>query len=170
MTLDEAKQNLILAWGALGSSWGVSRSMAQVHALLLMAAEPLSTEDVMEMLQISRGNANMNLRDLVDWGIVRRVVKIGERKEFFEAEKDIWKVAIQVAKERKKRELEPILKVLDEVSVIEADITDTQVQAFAQMVNQLKNFAKNADRVLDTAIKAEESVFWNTFFAMFREK
>jgi DNA-binding transcriptional regulator GbsR (MarR family) len=168
MTLDEAKQTLVHAWGTLGSSWGVSRTMAQIHALLLVAPEPMTTEDVMESLQISRGNANMNLRDLMDWGIVRKVLKPGERKEFFEAEKDIWKVAMQVAKERKKRELEPILKILDQVSVIEADITDPQVKEFAQTVENLKGFAKKADTMLETAIKAEENWFWGNFFKIFK--
>ena len=84
MTLDEAKQHLIQAWGTLGSSWGVSRTMAQVHALLLVSPVSMTTEDIMDALQISRGNVNMNVRDLIDWGIVRKVLKPGERKEFFE--------------------------------------------------------------------------------------
>jgi DNA-binding transcriptional regulator GbsR (MarR family) len=160
MTLDEAKQYLIQAWGTLGSSWGVSRTMAQVHALLLVAPSAMSTEDIMEALQISRGNVNMNVRDLMDWGIVKKVLKPGERKEFFEADKDIWKVAIQITKERKKRELEPILRVLEEISTIEADITDPEVKQFAETVENLKKFANNADSTLNNFIRAEESWFW----------
>ncbi|MFZ1693694.1 MAG: MarR family transcriptional regulator, partial [Flavobacteriales bacterium] len=108
MTIPEAKDKFIEAWGAFGSAWGINRSMAQVHALLLISHEPLSTEDVMEQLNISRGNANMNLRALIDWSLVRRVLKPGERREFFEAEKDVWKVATHITRERKKRELEPL--------------------------------------------------------------
>ncbi|MFC0185916.1 DNA-binding transcriptional regulator GbsR, MarR family [Pseudarcicella hirudinis] len=168
MTLEEAKQHLVQAWGTLGSSWGVSRTMAQVHALLLVSPEPMSTEEIMEALQISRGNVNMNVRDLMDWGIVRKILKTGERKEYFEAEKDIWKVAMQVAKERKKRELEPILRVLEEISTIEADITDPKVKQFAETVDNLKKFAGNADQSLNAIIKAEESWFWGGFLKMFK--
>lgn len=168
MTLDEAKQHLIQAWGALGSSWGVSRTMAQVHALLLVSPVSMTTEDIMEALQISRGNVNMNVRDLMDWGIVRKVLKPGERKEFFEAEKDVWKVGMQIAKERKKRELEPILRALEQISIIEADITDPDVKQFAETVENLKKFASNTDKTLELIIKADESVFWASFFKLFK--
>ncbi|MCB0787033.1 MAG: ArsR family transcriptional regulator, partial [Flavobacteriales bacterium] len=90
MQLPEARRKFIEAWGAFGSAWGISRTMAQVHALLLLATEPLSTDDVMEQLNISRGNANMNLRALIDWGLVSKVLKPGDRKDHFEAEKDVW--------------------------------------------------------------------------------
>src|SRR6185295_6647027 len=102
MKLPEAKDKFIHAWGKLGSSWGINRTMAQVHALLLISPEPLSAEDIMKELAISRGNANMNLRELINWGLVEKEHVKGERREFFSAEKDIWKVAMQIAKERKK--------------------------------------------------------------------
>jgi len=89
---ENAKEEYIAQWGALGTSWGISRTMAQVHALLMISPEPLSTDQCMEELQISRGNAHTNLKELVGWGLVKIVVKKGERKEFFEAEKDVWKV------------------------------------------------------------------------------
>ena len=93
MKLPEARQQFIHSWGVLGSQWGINRTMAQVHSLLLVASKPLSTDEVMEQLSISRGNANMNVRELIDWGLVQKVIVPGERKEFFTAEKDIWKVA-----------------------------------------------------------------------------
>jgi DNA-binding transcriptional regulator GbsR (MarR family) len=80
MELAEAKERFVQTWGTLGSNWGINRTMAQVHALLLVSATALSTEEVMEQLQISRGNANMNLRTLIDWGLVRREGKTGERR------------------------------------------------------------------------------------------
>ena len=89
MKLTEGKEKFIQAWGTLGSSWGINRTMAQVHALLLIAPESLCAEDIMEELNISRGNANMNIRALMDWGLVSKELKSGERKEFFSAEKDI---------------------------------------------------------------------------------
>src|SRR6266849_2504586 len=104
MKLTEAKQQFIASWGAFGTYWGINRTMAQIHALLLVSAEPLNQDDIMEQLDISRGNVNMNIRGLVDWGLVDRVIIPGERKQHFSAEKDIWKVAKQITKERKKRE------------------------------------------------------------------
>ena len=92
MTLDEGKQKFLQSWGALGSSWGINRTMAQIHALLLISPEALSADEIMEELQISRGNANMNIRALIDWGLVFKELKPGERKEFFVAEKDMWEV------------------------------------------------------------------------------
>lgn len=168
MTLDEAKQHLIQAWGSLGSSWGVSRTMAQVHALLLVSSAPMTTEDIMEALQISRGNVNMNVRDLMDWGIVRKVLKPGERKEFFEAEKDIWKVGMQVTKERKKRELEPLIKALEQVLLIEVDTSDPEVKQFISTVENLKKFANNTNNTLESIIKADENVLWSSFFKLFK--
>ena len=79
MELVEAKQKFIEAWGKLGSEWGINRTMAQVHALLLITPEELTTEEIMETLQISRGNANMTLRDLISWGLVEKRHKPGER-------------------------------------------------------------------------------------------
>lgn len=168
MTLDEAQQTLINAWGTLGSQWGVSRSMAQVHALLMVSPGPLTTEDVMNELQISRGNAHTCLQDLMGWGIVEKALIRGERKEFYVAEKDIWKVAMQVAKERKRRELEPILKVLDQVSTVEGDPQEPNLKQFNETIAGLKHFAANADRYLDTMIRADESWFWGSLLKAFR--
>src|SRR5260221_11188689 len=117
MQLAEAKAQFIANWGRFGTNWGINRTMAQIHALLLVSPDHLSADEVMEQLSISRGNANMNLRELMDWGLVEKVIVPGERKEFFTAEKDIWKVAQQIVKERKKRELDlmiPWLKALGE--------------------------------------------------------
>ncbi|MDB5284737.1 MAG: transcriptional regulator, partial [Bacteroidota bacterium] len=96
MKLDEAKQNFVEAWGTLGTNWGINRTMAQIHALLLVSDEPLSTDEIMEKLDISRGNTNMNMRALIDWGLAERKVKLGERMEFFVGEKDIWRVAVKI--------------------------------------------------------------------------
>ena len=115
MEYSEAKQKFIQAWGTLGSNWGINKAMAQIHALLLLATEPLSAEDIMEELQMSRGNVNMNLRALMDWGIVKKENRIGERKEFFSTGKDVWELAKQVSRERRRREIQPILNVLEEV-------------------------------------------------------
>jgi DNA-binding transcriptional regulator GbsR (MarR family) len=103
MKLTDAKQQFINSWGAFGTQWGINRTMAQIHALLLVTPDNLTQDDIMEQLSISRGNVNMNIRDLIGWGLVERVIVSGERKEYFTADKDIWKVATQIIKERKKR-------------------------------------------------------------------
>lgn len=159
MKLDEAKEKFIQAWGTLGSNWGISRTMAQVHALLLVSPGPLSAEDVMEQLQISRGNANLNLRALIDWGLVQKELRPGERKEFFAAEKDIWKVFRQVVKERRKRELEPMLEVLQTLSKVEGDRRDREVKAFTDSVDGIYKFASKADNTLEKLIRADENWF-----------
>jgi len=119
MTVQEGRDRFINSWGSLGSSWGISRTMAQVHALLLLAPECLSADEIMDELKISRGNANMNIRALIDWGLVYKELKPGERKEFFIAEKDMWEVFRRIIIQRKKKELEPMLKVLEEVSSVD---------------------------------------------------
>src|ERR1700760_1897997 len=124
MELAEGKLKFIEAWGKLGSEWGINRTMAQVHALLLITPDALTTEDIMEQLSISRGNANMTLRDLISWGLVEKQHRPGERKEYFYADKDTWNIARQVAKERRKRELDPVIKILDELSKVKGDKKD----------------------------------------------
>src|SRR3569833_3888935 len=130
MELAEGKQKFIEAWGKLGSEWGINRTMAQVHALLLTSPEALTTEEIMAELSISRGNANMTLRDLIDWGLVEKQHKTGERKEYFYAEKDSWIIARQVANERKQRELDPVIKLLNQLTEVKGDAKDPAYKTF----------------------------------------
>ncbi|OOQ58712.1 GbsR/MarR family transcriptional regulator [Mucilaginibacter pedocola] len=168
MQLPEAKSKFIEAWGKLGSEWGINRTMAQVHALLMVSPEALTTEEIMEELKISRGNANMTLRDLISWGLVEKQHKAGERKEYFFADKDTWNIARQVAKERRKRELDPIIKILDELSKVEGDKKDEAFKTFNKSVNDINKLAKNVDKTLETMLKAEENWFWGSIFKMFK--
>jgi len=168
MNYTESKTKFIKAWGNLGSSWGINRTMAQVHALLLIAPDPLSAEDIMEELHISRGNANMNIRALINWGLVHKDNVQGERKEYFEAEKDIWKVATQIMKERRKREIEPALRLLQSVSKVEGDKRDKNIKAFIQTVNNIKNLVDKADDTLERLIKADESFLTSTLLKLLK--
>jgi DNA-binding transcriptional regulator GbsR (MarR family) len=145
MKLVEAKSQFIQAWGTLGSKWGINRTMAQLHALLMVSPDPLSTEEMMDELNMP-----------------------GDRKEYFWAEKDVWKITKQVAKERKKRELEPIIKVLEQVSNIEGDKKDKHVKAFVEGINGIKRIATNADKTIDTMVKAEENWFFGTLLKLFK--
>ena len=168
MKLNEAKQQFISSWGAFGTHWGINRTMAQIHALLLITPDPLTQDDIMNELNISRGNTNMNIRELINWGLVERVLLTGERKEYFSAEKDIWKVVKQIVKERKKRELEPMLKLLDQLEAVEGDKRDKHVKTLVDTVSAIKKLGKQADKTLDIMIKAEESWFVGTIMKMFK--
>ncbi|MEZ4876560.1 MAG: ArsR family transcriptional regulator [Flavobacterium sp.] len=148
MEFIEAKNKFVQTWGALGSQWGINKTMAQIHALLMVSIEPVSMEDIMEELQISRGNASMNLRALIDWGIVYKEYKAGERREFFTAEKDLDELAIKIAKERSKREIKPALKVLKEVSTIDSNSTEEE-QHFKNQTTQLYDFVLKTDNILE---------------------
>jgi len=168
MKLSEAKQQFISSWGAFGTQWGINRTMAQIHALLLVSVDPLTQDEIMEELSISRGNVNMNIRDLVGWGLVDRVIISGERKEYFTAEKDIWKVATQIIKERKKRELDPMIKLLTQLENVEGDKKDKEIQQFTQTIGNIKKLGLNADKTLDALIKAEENWFTGSILKMFK--
>jgi DNA-binding transcriptional regulator GbsR (MarR family) len=168
MKLAEAKQHFIGSWGAFGTHWGINRTMAQIHALLLISSDPLTQDDIMEELNISRGNVNMNTRELINWGLIERVILSGERKEYFSAEKDIWKVVKQIVKERKKRELEPMLKLLDQLENVEGDKKDRNVKSFVDTVSSIKKLGNQADKTLDTMIKAEESWFVGNLVKFFK--
>lgn len=113
--LREAQDRFIATWGQMGSAWGISRTMAEVHALLFISGEALNTDDVMERLEISRGSASMSLRALVDWGVVTRTHKRGDRKEYFLADQDVWSLFRAVVRERMKREVDPLLASLFEI-------------------------------------------------------
>ena len=165
MNLAEAQQQFIQSWGVLGSSWGINRTMAQVHALLLISPESLSTEDIMSELNISRGNANMSLRALIDWGIISKSFKAGQRMEFFQAEKNLWELSKQVAKERRKRELEPVLKMLDQVRDLQ-DTDGESLKEFKKVTKNIDQFAHRADQMLNVIEKADEH--W--FFGLWRRK
>lgn len=168
MQLEEARQQFISSWGAFGTHWGINRTMAQMHALLMISADPLTQDDIMEQLNISRGNANMNIRELVDWGLVDRVTIPGERKEYFIAEKDIWKVATQIVHERKKRELNPMLKLMDNLEQIDGDKEDKNVKQFISTIHGIKRFGHQADKMLDTLVKADENWFLSSLMKMFK--
>lgn len=157
MELSEARERFIEAWGAFGSAWGINRSMAQVHALLLISHDPLSTEDVMDQLNISRGNANMNLRALIDWSLVRRVLKPGERREYFEAEKDVWKIATHITRERKKRELEPLVRLLTELEEVPGQGPDAK--AFRKMTHDLHDLTTRLDTLLEHSTRRDVQWF-----------
>lgn len=110
---EESRELFIRRWGEMGATWGISRTMAEVHALLFTATEPLCTDDVMEQLHVSRGNASMNLRQLQNWGLIHRVHSLGDRKVYFAAEANVWEMFRIITRERQRREVEPILETIE---------------------------------------------------------
>ena len=147
--LKEAREQFVAQWGALGTQWGINRTMAQIHALLMTVPEPLSTDDVMEELQVSRGNAHTNLKELIAWGLIRSVVKKGERREYFEAEKDVWSIFTTVAKERKRREIEPAIAVLHQCAEESKEMTSAEGKVFHEQMRQLEEFVGFASKMAD---------------------
>lgn len=111
--VEAAKSLFIRRWGEMAASWGISRTMAEIHALLYLASDPLCTDDVMEQLAVSRGSASMNLRELVNWGLIRRIHRRGDRKEYFDAERDVWQMFDTIVRERRRREVQPIVETIE---------------------------------------------------------
>lgn len=152
--VEQSKQKFIDTWGALGSDWGINKSVAQVQALLLVSEKALSTDEIMEALKISRGNANMSLRQLMDYGIIYKKVVAGERKEFFVAEKDVWKWAIRIAMMRKQKEINPVLAILKDLQEDTRADKTTEGKAFNKMVDEIQSFT---DQISTLADKVFES-------------
>jgi len=155
--LGAARDEFVTQWGAMGSAWGINRTMAQIHALLLVSNRPLSTDEIMQDLRISRGNANMNLRDLAGWGLIRSVIRKGERKEYFEAEKDVWKMFCIIVRERKRREIRPAINVLKDCIDRADDLKSPEAVAFTRQTKALCEFMEMADGVLSKVVRSEES-------------
>jgi DNA-binding transcriptional regulator GbsR (MarR family) len=112
--LAPVEEKFILHWGEMGTKWGINRTVAQVHALLYLAAKPVPADEISTTLSVARSNVSTSLRELQGWGIVRVVHVLGDRRDHFETQKDVWEIFRIVAEERKKREIDPTLRVLAE--------------------------------------------------------
>ena len=145
----QAKEAFIAEWGVVGSNWGINRTMAQIHALLMVSPLPLSTDDVMRELHASRGNAHANLTERMDWGLIRSVIKKGDRKEYFEAEKDVWKMFCTISRQRKRREVEPVQRVLAKCEQDTRGLDCPEALAFHQQVKALGEFVQTISSLLD---------------------
>src|SRR5882724_6156872 len=154
-----AQDLFIRRWGEMGQTWGINRTMAEIHALLYICVTPLCTDDVMERLNISRGNASMSLRALCDWGIIRRLHKRGERREYFESLSDVWEMFSIIAAERKRREMDPVLetikqcqKMLDEQSLGKAAARQETVQLTRQRLEGMQEFMEVTNKIFQQFI------------------
>jgi HTH-type transcriptional regulator, glycine betaine synthesis regulator len=154
-----AQDLFIRRWGEMGQTWGINRTMAEIHALLYVTAQPLCTDDVMERLNISRGNASMSLRGLCDWGIVRRLHKRGERREYFESLGDVWEMFSLIAAERKRREMDPVLEtirqcrqMLEESTIGKSGAKREDVQATKQRLAGMEEFMEVTNKIFQQFI------------------
>jgi DNA-binding transcriptional regulator GbsR (MarR family) len=111
--LHPAVQEFVLRWGDLGGQWGVNRSVAQIQALLILSERPLNAEEIAEKLGMARSNVSNSLKELLVWKLIHRVPMLGDRRDFFAAETDMWQMASKVAQGRKEREIDPMLAAID---------------------------------------------------------
>jgi DNA-binding transcriptional regulator GbsR (MarR family) len=114
MTLSPVMQKFILHWGEMGTRWGVNRTVAQIHALLYLSQRPLTAEEIAKTLSVARSNVSSSLKELQSWRLIRTAHKMGDRRDHFETHKDVWELFKIVMEERKRREVDPIRRVLRE--------------------------------------------------------
>jgi len=156
--LEEVRQEFIKSWGEMGPAWGINRTMAQIHALLMASPKPLCTDDIMRCLKISRGNANMNTRDLISWGLVKRHVELGNRKEYFIAVSDVWEMLCIILRERKKREIEPVIHTLTScLEKIKQVKSSPEAVAFSEHIKNLLDFLQIADAIMEKLASYKDS-------------
>lgn len=137
----QVRDRFVLHWGEMARLWGISKTMGQVHALLYITGTQWTAEDIMEQLQISRGNVSMTLKELQAWGLVGRSHHLGERKEYYQAERDVWEIFHRVAAERKRRELDPTHVALKECVDLLRDAPDSpQTQETRERIERLREF------------------------------
>ncbi len=144
-------REFVLTWGEMASAWGINRTMAQIHALLYIVKEPLDTDTIMYQLEVSRGNANMNIRNLMQWGLIHKVHYPGDRKDYFTAESDVWTTAASIIAQRQQREIEPIKNHLH-------DLLDRIENSGHDQAAQLEERVKNVVDFLDVFKDFSESI------------
>ncbi len=157
--LDESKALLVRRWGEMGGYWGISRTMAEIHALLFVSGRPLCMDDIMAQLHVSRGNTSMNLRGLVDWGLVQRVHKLGDRKEYFQIDTDVWHMFGTIMRERRRREVEPIVATIGRCREMVADVDGVaedekrELREFRRRLDELRNFLTTMGALFELVLK-----------------
>ena len=152
--LREVQDVFIRRWGEMGQTWGINRTMAEIHAFLFITGQPQCTDDVMDRLNISRGNVSMSLRALCDWGIIRRLHKRGERREYFESLGDVWEMFSIIAAERKRREMDPVLetikqcqKMLDAGALGKSAASQEEIQLTRQRLAGMEEFMEVTNKI-----------------------
>ncbi len=166
MKYSEGKEHFITAWGEVATNWGINKTMGQVHALLLISEKPLNADNVIEELDISSGNANMNLKSLIQWELITKKRMEGCRKDYYVADKNLWEVFRKIILARKRKELDPMIQLLDEVSRVEGLCESSN--EFCRMVEQLNSFSKKADKALSSFCGKKPNWFFETMMKTMR--
>ena len=138
MKLTPVMQKFILHWGEMGTRWGVNRSVAQVHALLFLADKPVHADDIVETLGIARSNVSTSLKELQGWGLVSLSHVLGDRRDHFVAEGDLWTILTIIVEERKRREIDPTLSMLRKCAIEAADDPETPADVKAKIDGMLE--------------------------------
>ncbi len=164
MDYKEARLKFIKNWGEFGINWGVNRILAQIHGLLLINCVPVCADEIMEELKISRGSANTNLRILLDWELAQIDHVTEKRKEYFVAEKDMWKVFCQIVKHRRKKELDPLLESLETLAHLQPQCQNSS--EFVKMIESIESFSKKADSALQNIVKENPNFIVSSYFKL----
>ena len=144
ITLTEPMRRYILHWGEMGQRWGVNRSVAQIQALLYLSDRPLTAEDIAETLGMARSNVSNSIRELLSWKLIRRVPVLGDRRDHYEAEADLWQIMTHIARGRKEREIDPAVAALRHV--LETADDDPQISATARTrLKEMQSFLGTLD-------------------------
>jgi len=138
-------ERFILHWGDMGDGWGVNRSVSQIHGLLYLADAPMTAEDIAETLGMARSNVSNSLKELLAWNLIRRVPILGDRRDHFEAETDIWEVAARIAAGRKEREIDPAIAAL-RACVSDAADDPTITAVASKRLKEMLAFTELVDR------------------------
>jgi len=142
--LPPAVEQFVLRWGDMGGQWGVNRSVAQIQALLFLSDRPLTAEDIAETLGMARSNVSNSIRELLGWKLIRRVPVLGDRRDHYEAEADLWQIMTHIARGRKEREIDPAVAALRHV--LETADGDPQISATARTrLKEMQSFLGTLD-------------------------
>jgi DNA-binding transcriptional regulator GbsR (MarR family) len=144
----ESRARFIDAWGAMGAVWGINRSVARVHALLMASDGPVGLDEIAETLSISKGNVSMSLRELRAFGVVREAPSPGDRRDFYVSEPDAWTMFFRILAERKKRELDPALAAV-RAALDDSDASGPAGGRLAQVADLLSSMESAARRLLE---------------------
>ena len=143
--LPAAIERFILHWGDMGDEWGVNRSVSQIHGLLYLSETPMTAEDIADTLGMARSNVSNSIKELLSWNLIRRVPILGDRRDHFEAETDIWEVAARIAAGRKEREMDPALEAL-RACVSDAADDPTMSAVASKRLKEMLAFTELVDR------------------------
>lgn len=155
--LSPAVQEFVLRWGDLGGQWGVNRSVAQIQALLYLSDRPLTAEEIADTLGLARSNVSNSIKELIGWKLVQRVPVLGDRRDHFEAEADLWQILTRIAQGRKEREIDPAVSAIN--SVLKAAVGDPKVSKVAsQRLHEMKDFMTTLDSWFGQMLQIEPKV------------